>query len=181
MSVNKNARRTNKVLYLKKAQDLHVLTIKNTSKLKNTYKNEITDAMLQNCNEIERNLYNADSIYLHQYTSKDMFLKRKFHLNCGIGGLKLFRSQLEILWRLIKEGDDRLGAKEERDKTFQNWAIALEECTKLVYAVIQSDESRWKNWHPSKHKESKNLDKEKASNSENNSQDQANNETNSEP
>ena len=149
MSVNKNARRANKAIYVMKARNLHLILIKDIKKLKGTYKVEVTDDLLQSSKEVCRCAAMADSIYLHQFSPKTMFYTRKKYLYEALGYAKNIRIDTEILWILMSQGDDRFGDKKSREAIFKNWAIALEEVIALILKIIQSDEDRWKTWHPS--------------------------------
>ena len=155
MSVNVNARRVNRAIYVKKAQDLHLLTIRNISKLKKTYSLCVTDDMLVTTKAICRCAAMADAIYIHQYSPKTMFLVREKHLMEALAHAKNMRINIEILWRLMLQGDDRFGNKEEMQKVFETWADLLNEVTALLNKIKQSDEDRWKNWQP-KRKDKKN-------------------------
>ena len=157
MSVNVNARRDNKAIYIKKARDLHITTIHNVKKLKNTYKFEITDDLLKCSKNISYYAAKADSIYLGKFTSKDIFFSRKRALQEALGNAKAMRIDLEILWKLMQQGDDRFGPAKERDETFLKWANELNEVTALITKIIQSDEDRWRTWQP-RRKDKKNND-----------------------
>lgn len=149
MSVPSNQRKPNTMEYVKKGSNLYMLTKEVFSCISPTYK-EIYNKMLELANDYFVLASQADSYYLHEYSTKVEFKKREDLLYEANSKLLAYRHELNLLWFNVKRGDNRLGKKAEAEKKFKRVANAVIEVNNLLGGIIKSDNERWDKWHPKK-------------------------------
>lgn len=149
MSVPSNQRKLNTMEYVKKGKDLYFVTKEVFSCVSNTY-GEIYNKMLELANEYFVLASQADSYYLHEYSTKAEFRKREDLLYEANSKLLAYRHELNLLWFSVRRGDNRLGKKTEVEKKFARVSRVAIDAGNLLGGVINSDNERWDKWHPKK-------------------------------
>lgn len=158
MSVPIKNRKPNAMEYVKKGSDLYMKTVDTFSKVEKTYP-EIVGSLKELANNYFVNAYMADKTYIDSTSTKEKFNMRQKYLDIAISSIYGYKAQLNLLFKIMKRGDSRLGNKKEMEGKFQRVADVVNEGCKLILGIKDSDKNRWEQWHPSKKQQNKNKDK----------------------
>lgn len=88
----------------------------------------------------------ADGIFMEKKNCFTTFYLRQKAIEDAIGKANGLSSLLNILYEIIRKGDDAFGNKNKRDRVFQIWSTKIEEAIKLLKSIKLSDEERFEKW-----------------------------------
>lgn len=158
MSVPVKNRKDNVMAYIKKGSDLYMRTITIFSKIEKTYP-EMIGNLKDLSNQYFINAYMADKTYIEKISTREKFNIRQKYLDVAIASIYGYRAELNLLYSIMRRGDSRLGNKKELEDKFRKTADIVNEITRLILGVKDSDKNRWEQWHPSRKQQNKNKDK----------------------
>ena len=155
MSVYKSKRNKAKVLFISKARELRIYTIRFTMRLPKRIQNVFS----QNINDLATKVYDhliiANSIYLNQFTIEKIFEFRELMLKRALGELLALNAELSILSDVITKSDNAFKSNTDKVKKFQTMAILTYELYCLIRTLIESDRKRRNKWNDAESEQTK--------------------------
>ena len=146
MSVPKNRRKDASAKYITGARELRLITMRAVKRFPKSYRWIVTNNLLQLAGDVYINCVKANHIYVHPNMAEADFELRHRYLWIAETSADALLAEISFCYELVDDGQNFFKSAAEYDRIFSNWVEKGNETVKLIRAVRNSDNKKWKDW-----------------------------------